>query len=75
MEERHYQDPSLAVQLNHILMRHPFPQLRQLDCVTRWDTLAGDLVDCSAPHNAPSLSQLNIKQPNLPRWRLEHPFP
>ena len=61
-----------TVQLNHILslMHHPFPRLRRLDCVTHWDTPTADLVDFSAIHNAPSLHQLDIKQPNLPRWSI-----
>ena len=61
-----------SVQLNHILslMHHPFPQLRRLDCVTYWDTPTPDLVDFSAVHNAPSLHQLDIEQPNLPRWSI-----
>lgn len=61
-----------SVQLNHILsfMRHPFPQLRRLDCVTHWDTPTADLVDFSAVHNAPSLHQLDIVQPSLPRWSI-----
>lgn len=61
-----------SVQLNHILslMDHPFPQLRKLDCVTHWDTPTADLVDFSAVHNAPSLHQLHIEQPNLPRWSI-----
>ncbi|KAF8138582.1 hypothetical protein EV363DRAFT_1394024 [Boletus edulis] len=61
-----------TIQLNHILsqMRHSFPRLRRLDCVTHWDTPTGDLVDFSAVHNAPSLRQLDIKQPNLPRWSI-----
>ncbi|KIK99252.1 hypothetical protein PAXRUDRAFT_559408 [Paxillus rubicundulus Ve08.2h10] len=35
-----------SVQLNDTVsfMRHPFSQLQQLDCVTRWDTSAGHLV-------------------------------
>lgn len=61
-----------SVQLNHILslMHHPFPQLCRLDCVTFWYTPMADLVDFSAVHNAPSLHQLDIEQPNLPRWSI-----
>lgn len=61
-----------SVQLNRILslMHHPFPQLRRLDCVTHWDTPIADLVDFSAIHDAPSLHQLDIVQPNLPRWSI-----
>ncbi|KAF9247209.1 hypothetical protein BU15DRAFT_39206, partial [Melanogaster broomeanus] len=59
------------VQLNHALslMHHPFPQLQQLDCVTRCAP-EGDLVDFSALHDAPSLNRLNIDQPNLPSWNI-----
>ncbi|KIJ70186.1 hypothetical protein HYDPIDRAFT_104865 [Hydnomerulius pinastri MD-312] len=61
-----------SVQLNYILslMRYSFPHLRQLDCVTHWDTSAGDLIGFSALHNAPSLNRLSIELPNLPRWRI-----
>ncbi|KAG8218746.1 hypothetical protein J3R82DRAFT_4417 [Butyriboletus roseoflavus] len=61
-----------SVQLNRILslMHHSFPQLRRLDCVTHWDTPMADLVDFSAVHNAPLLHQLDIVQPNLPRWSI-----
>lgn len=61
-----------SVQLNHILslMHYPFPHLRRLHCVTHWDTPTADLVDFSAVHNAPSLYQLDIEQPNLPRWSI-----
>lgn len=61
-----------TVQLNHILslMHYPFPQLRRLHCVTHWDTSAASLVDFSPVYNAPSLHQLHIKQPNLPRWSI-----
>jgi len=44
--------------------------LRRLDCVTYWDTPTVDLVDFSAVHGAPSLHQLDIEQPNLPRWNI-----
>ena len=61
-----------TIQLNRILslMHHPFPQLHRLNCVTHWGTPTADLVDFSAVHNAPSLHQLDIKQPNLPRWSI-----